>query len=121
MGTLLARRGRTPLLALLADQSPSARSKQQVWLQYFGQDTAFFPGPGVIGARLGYLPIFLAVRRESRGRYIARLLPLVAPEEQRGARSDLSRLRQSARGRDTRESGAVLLGIQPLETVASTL
>ena len=81
VSTLLVRRCSTRLLALLADQSPSARSTQQVWLRYFGQDTAFFPGPGLIAGKLGYLPIFVAVRRESRGRYTARLLPLVAAGE----------------------------------------
>lgn len=79
--TLLGRRGRTSLLTLLADQSPSARSTQQVWLQYFGQDIAFFPGPGLIGAKMRYLPIFIAMRRESRGHYAARLLPLVSSGE----------------------------------------
>ena len=79
--TLVGRRRCTSLIALVADQSPSIRSRQQAWLQYFGQDTAFFPGPGVIGARMGYVPVFIAVRRERRGRYVARLVPLVEPGE----------------------------------------
>jgi KDO2-lipid IV(A) lauroyltransferase len=79
VATLLARRGRVSLLALLADQSPAAGSKQQAWLSFFDRDTAFFLGPGVIGAKLGYLPVFIALRRKSRGQYAARLMPLVAP------------------------------------------
>ena len=79
VATLLARRGRVSLLALLADQSPAAGSKQQACLSFFDRDTAFFLGPGVIGAKLGYLPVFIALRRKSRGQYAARLMPLLAP------------------------------------------
>lgn len=79
--TLLERRGRVPLLALVADQSPSAKSEQQAWLPFFGQETAFFQGPGWIGAKMNYLPVFITVRREGRGRYVARLEPLVASGE----------------------------------------
>jgi len=81
---LIQRRGTVRLLAMLADQSPSARNEQQVWLPFLGQETAFFQGPGWIAARLGYVPVFIAMRREARGRYVARFVPLAAPGEKPG-------------------------------------
>jgi KDO2-lipid IV(A) lauroyltransferase len=81
---LIAQRGAVRLLAMVADQSPSAKNEQQVWLPFLGQDTAFFQGPGWIAAKMGYLPVFIAVRPDGRGRYVARFVPLAAP----GARPD---------------------------------
>ena len=78
---LIEQRGEVRLLAMLADQSPSAKSDQQSWLPFFGQDTAFFEGPGWISARLGFLPVFIAMRPDGRGRYVARFVPLAAPGE----------------------------------------
>jgi KDO2-lipid IV(A) lauroyltransferase len=78
---LVARRRKVRLIAMLADQSPSAKSENQVWLQFFGQDTSFFQGPGWIGARLGFEPVFIAMRPDGPGRYVARFEPLAAPGE----------------------------------------
>ena len=52
-----------------------------MWLPFFGQDTSFFQGPGWIGARLGYEPIFIAMRPEGRGRYVVRFVPLAPAGE----------------------------------------
>lgn len=81
---LLARRGQVRLLALLADQSPAGGAEQQVWTRFFGQDTAFHGGPGWIAARLGYAPVYAAVRREGRGRYCVRFLDLPPPASRSG-------------------------------------
>ena len=80
---LIEQRGRVRLLALVADQSPAASSphQQTAWLDFFGQPTAFLTGPGWITARMGYVPFFTAMRRESKGRYAVRFVPLVAPGE----------------------------------------
>jgi len=78
---LIERRGQVKLLAMLADQSPRRRSENQSWLPFFGQETAFYQGPGWIGARLGYQPVFIAMRPDGRGRYVARFVPLAAPGE----------------------------------------
>jgi KDO2-lipid IV(A) lauroyltransferase len=78
---LIERRGAVRLLAMVADQSPSAKNEQQVWLPFFGQDTAFFQGPGWIAAKMGYLPVFVALRPDGRGRYVARFVPLAAAGE----------------------------------------
>ena len=78
---LIEQRGSVKLLALVADQSPSASSDQQSWRAFFGRETAFFRGPGWIGAKMGFQPVFIAMRRESRGRYVARFVPLAASGE----------------------------------------
>lgn len=82
---LVANRRRVQLLAMLADQSPSRSNEDQVWLPFFGQDTAFFQGPGWIGERLRFEPVFIAMRPEGRGRYVARFVPLGAPGERMDA------------------------------------
>ncbi|MGI9245606.1 MAG: lysophospholipid acyltransferase family protein, partial [Steroidobacteraceae bacterium] len=78
---LMAQRGQVRLLAMLADQSPSIRNEQQVWTEFFGQPTSFHGGPGLIGARFGYVTYFAAMRRERRGHYLVRLVPLAAGNE----------------------------------------
>jgi KDO2-lipid IV(A) lauroyltransferase len=78
---LIAQRGQVRLLAMVADQSPSAKSDLQTWLPFFGQETAFFQGPGWIGAKLGFEPVFIAMRPDGRGRYVVRFVPLARPGE----------------------------------------
>jgi KDO2-lipid IV(A) lauroyltransferase len=78
---LVARRRQVRLIAMLADQSPAARSDKQVWLPFLGRDTSFFQGPGWVGERLRFEPVFIAMRPEGRGRYVARFVPLAAPGE----------------------------------------
>jgi KDO2-lipid IV(A) lauroyltransferase len=78
---LVARRRQVKLLAMLADQSPSRSNEHQTWLTFFGQDTAFFQGPGWIGARLRFEPVFIAMRPTGKGRYVARFIPLFGPGE----------------------------------------
>jgi KDO2-lipid IV(A) lauroyltransferase len=75
---LLAQRGQVRLLAMLADQSPAAVSDQQTWLEFFGKPTAFYSGPGWIGAKLGYTVVFAAMHRERRGHYAVRFVELAA-------------------------------------------
>jgi Kdo2-lipid IVA lauroyltransferase/acyltransferase len=78
---LVAQRGATRLLALVADQSPAPGNEQQSWISFFGTEAAFFAGPGWISARMRYQPIFIEMRREARGHYVARFVPLLAPGE----------------------------------------
>jgi Kdo2-lipid IVA lauroyltransferase/acyltransferase len=75
---LLAQRGQVRLLAMLADQSPAAGRDQQSWLEFFGQPTSFYGGPGWIGAKLGYTVVFAAMHRERRGHYVVRFIELAA-------------------------------------------
>ena len=87
---LIAQRGEVRLLAMLADQSP-ARSDQPCWLPFFGLETAFYCGPGWISARMNFEPFFIEVRPDGRGRYVARLVPLLAT----GERPDRDRILQA--------------------------
>lgn len=75
---LLAQRGKVRLLAMLADQSPSIKNPQQAWIEYFDQPTAFFRGPGWIGAKMGYSVYLAAMRRERRGHYVVRFIEISA-------------------------------------------
>ena len=61
---------------MLADQSPPAQSEQQTWIEFLGQQTSFFRGPGWIGARLGYSVYLAAMHRERRGHYVVRFIEL---------------------------------------------
>jgi KDO2-lipid IV(A) lauroyltransferase len=98
---LVAHRRQVRLIAMLADQSPSRSNEGQVWLPFFGQDTSFFQGPGWIGARLRFEPVFIAMRPDGKGRYVARFVPLGAPGERMDAdqilRAYIHALEQSIR------------------------
>ena len=78
MQYLIEQRGGVKLLALVADQSPPASSDQQSWRSFFGEETAFFRGPGWIGAKLGFTVVFAAMHRERRGHYAVRFVELAA-------------------------------------------
>jgi lauroyl/myristoyl acyltransferase len=69
---LLGQRGQVRLLAMLADQSPAAVNEKQLWLDFFGQPTAFHSGPGWIATKFAFTPVFAAVSRERRGHYRVR-------------------------------------------------
>jgi KDO2-lipid IV(A) lauroyltransferase len=99
---LLERRGQVRLLAMLADQSPSAANEQQVWMDFFGQATSFHAGPGWIAAKFGFTPVFAAVTRERRGRYCVRFteLPVSGPrvEPEQVLRAYIDALESHVRG-----------------------
>lgn len=62
---------------LLADQSPS-NVKNAHWIDFFGLETAFLPGPDVLARRYGYPVLYLDVRRVRRGMYEVHLLDLLS-------------------------------------------
>jgi Kdo2-lipid IVA lauroyltransferase/acyltransferase len=76
---LLRQRGQVRLLAMLADQSPPVINEQQSWLEFFGQQTAFYNGPGWIGAKMGYTAVLATMQREGRGYYSVRFVELAPP------------------------------------------
>jgi KDO2-lipid IV(A) lauroyltransferase len=86
---LVSRRRQVRLLAMAADQSPSARSETQVWLPFFGRETSFFQGPGWIGEKLRFEPVFAAMSPDGRGRYVVRFRPMSAPDERLDAEAIL--------------------------------
>ena len=79
--SLLERRGTVRLLAMNADQSPAASNEQQTWLPFFGQETAFYRGPGWIASKMGYAVAFAAMRRVREGHYAVRFVPLTGAEQ----------------------------------------
>jgi len=87
---LVARRRQVRLIAMLADQSPSAKSWKQVLLPFFGRDTSFFQGPGWIGEKLRFEPVFADMSPIDRGRYLVRFRPLAAAGERLDAEQVLA-------------------------------
>jgi len=87
---LLQQRGQVRLLALLADQSPTKSNPQQLWLDFFGQDTSFHSGPGWIGSKMDFHVVLANMRQHSRGHYSVTFVELAAP----GTRPDPSELLQ---------------------------
>lgn len=64
--------------ALIADQTPKPADPKH-WTRFLGRDTAFFVGAGKIARFVDAEVIFVAMRREGRGRYAIRLEPLALP------------------------------------------
>ena len=112
---LIERRGKVRLLALLADQSPAASNEQQTWLPFFGQQTAFYRGPGWIAAKMGYVVMFAAMRRVRPGHYAVRFVPLTGDEQDRRPGRRAGPIRAGTAGSRARASRRILLGLQTLE------
>jgi KDO2-lipid IV(A) lauroyltransferase len=73
-------RGPARIIAMVTDQAPTS-SGVRYFTRFMGLDTAFFVGPEAI-ARSGRLSVFyLAMRRESRGRYCIRFVPIAQAGE----------------------------------------
>jgi KDO2-lipid IV(A) lauroyltransferase len=66
--------------ALAADQMPRS-SPSRVWLQFLGNLTAFYPGPGEIAARYDYGAWFMAIHRKAAGWYEAEFVPIATAGE----------------------------------------
>ncbi len=64
--------------ALVADQTP-LRKEEKHWSRFLNQDTAFFVGADKIARILGAPVLFVAMRRERKGYYSARLELLASP------------------------------------------
>ena len=68
--SMIPHRGTQYALGLVADQSPGSPSRAY-WIQFFGQKTAFIPGPEK-GARSGNIPVVFAhIEKKRRGYYNA--------------------------------------------------
>jgi KDO2-lipid IV(A) lauroyltransferase len=74
------RRDMVRAVALIADQVP-ASSDGRLWLNFFGCDTAFYPGPGEIARSTGYAAFFAAMSRTRRGHYQIDFQPICAADE----------------------------------------
>jgi KDO2-lipid IV(A) lauroyltransferase len=67
-------------IGLLADQVPRT-SPEKHWLEFLGQDTAFYMGPELLGRALRAQVCIVRMRRLDRGRYTMTIEPLNAPGE----------------------------------------
>jgi KDO2-lipid IV(A) lauroyltransferase len=74
----LARMRDVAAIGLLADQVPRT-SPEKHWLQFLGQDTAFYMGGELLGRGLRAQVCAVKMRRTSRGRYELTLVPLNEP------------------------------------------
>ncbi|MGH8253565.1 MAG: lysophospholipid acyltransferase family protein [Steroidobacteraceae bacterium] len=77
---VLRRRGTAHAIGMVADQVPTS-SPGRVWLEFFGRETAFFPGPAEIARAGRYSVYFLALRRVRRGYYVTRFEPIASAGE----------------------------------------
>jgi len=76
----LARMRDVGAIGLLADQVPRTSPEKQ-WLEFLGQDTAFYMGPELLGRALRAQVCLVRMRRVARGRYELTFEPLNAPGE----------------------------------------
>jgi KDO2-lipid IV(A) lauroyltransferase len=77
---VLRYRGPARILAIVADQAPTAAAVRY-FTRFMGLDTAFYVGPDAI-ARAAKLPVwYLAMRRSARGHYRVQFVPLAAAGE----------------------------------------
>ena len=83
---VLRRRHSARIYALVADQTPLEQDNKH-WVRFLGQDTAFFVGADRIARALDAPVFFVAMRREGRGRYAARLEVLAEPPYESGPQS----------------------------------
>ncbi len=69
---VLARRAIVRAVAINADQAP-AQSERHQWLQFLGQDTAFYVGAEQIARSMRLPMVYVSMRRIRRGYYVAQL------------------------------------------------
>ena len=74
-------RGPARIVAMVTDQAPTS-SGVRYFTQFMGLDTAFFIGPEAIARAAGLPVYYLAMRRESRGRYRVNFVPIAAAGEE---------------------------------------
>ena len=84
---VMKRKAQARAYALVADQTPQ-RSEEKHWSRFLNQDTAFFVGADKIARILNAPVLFVAMKRERRGFYIARLELLTAPPYPRDLEDD---------------------------------
>lgn len=79
----LARSRDAVAVGLLADQVPRT-SPEKHWLEFLGQDTAFYMGPELLARALRTRAVLVRMRRVDRGRYELTLEPLNEAGEKLG-------------------------------------
>lgn len=80
---IMQRRGEMRAFAMVADQSPQ-RKEEKHWMQFLHQETSFPLGIAKIPQLTKYPVYFAAMRRERKGHYSVRFLPLGQPPFAKG-------------------------------------
>jgi KDO2-lipid IV(A) lauroyltransferase len=75
---IMKRKNEVRVYALLADQTP-LREEEKHWAHFLHQDTAFYVGADKIARILKAPVVYVAMRRERRGHYVAHLTMLAEP------------------------------------------
>lgn len=88
MFEVMKRRGEVRAYALVADQTPR-HDEEKHWTTFLNQDTAFFVGADKI-ARIVKAPVvYVAMRRDTPGRYVVELSLLAQPPYDRDSGSEI--------------------------------
>lgn len=111
---IIRRKAKVRAYALVADQTPLQQEKKH-WTRFLNQDTAFYVGADKIARILNAPVFFVAMHRETRGYYSARLVTLAEPpyeiNAQRGVGADIVESYARALEKEIRESPADWLWI----------
>jgi Kdo2-lipid IVA lauroyltransferase/acyltransferase len=75
---IMKRKNEVRVYALLADQTP-LHNEEKHWAHFLHQDTAFYVGADKIARILKAPVVYVAMRRERRGHYVAHLTMLAEP------------------------------------------
>ncbi len=84
---VMKRKGQMRAYALVADQTP-LKHEEKHWTRFLNQDTSFFVGADKIARILNAPVLFVAMRRERKGFYSARLELVASPPYDRGMDED---------------------------------
>lgn len=87
---IMRRRGQMRVFAMVADQAP-VLVRETHWLKFLGRDTPFQVGAQKIAAGVRYPVVFVAMRRISRGHYVARFEKVGSPPYQKQSYELVSR------------------------------
>ena len=110
-------RGPARIVAMVTDQAPTS-SGVRYFTQFMGLDTAFFIGPEAIARAAGLPVYYLAMRRESRGRYRVSFVPDCRGRRGTRARRADRALRSRGRVADARAPARLAVELPALEGAA---
>ncbi len=94
---IMQRRNEMRAFAMVADQSPKRR-EEKYWMQFLNQETSFQVGMVKIPQMTKYPVYFAAMRREGKGYYSVKFVPLAEPPYARGDNTIIERYAEALEG-----------------------
>ncbi len=91
---IMQRRNEMRAFAMVADQSPK-RKEEKYWTRFLNQETSFQMGMAKIPQMTKYPVYFAAMRRERKGYYSVKFVPLAEPPYARGDTAIIERYAQA--------------------------